>query len=143
MSRIGGINAIVSPISIPPERTLPVHIKKGAFLVHITDKMPLIFDGEETLDVFLRPLFQMQELGSKNNVLIPNVGEQQRLAVLDAMLIWQMFGGISLSSASLDSALKVLNDMLTAELPGKSGDVDVMSLSNFFNNEREQKGIVK
>jgi hypothetical protein len=39
------IQYVISPISIPVKSsTLQVHIKKGAFLVHVAETMPLAMD---------------------------------------------------------------------------------------------------
>lgn len=113
------INYVVSPISIPVKpSTFKPHVNKNAFLVHCTDKMPVAMDEAGVLE-FLQPLFFMQQLGSRNNVLIAT---DERLAVADALLAWQLFGGIAMPTiGSVDATLKVLDQMLQIPLNGISG----------------------
>lgn len=121
MGEMGDIHAVVSPISVPikNEKMLSIHIKKNAFLVHVATEMPLAFD-EEGVTEFLEPLFNMQRLGSKNNVLIAFARETN--AMVDAILAWQMFGGIAIPViGSMENTLRVIDDMLSIPLNGMDG----------------------
>lgn len=113
------IHAIVSPISVPT-KMLPVHIKKGAFLVHISKEVPLAFDEEGVL-AFLDPLFKMQALGCRNNILVMDTGSTN--ATWDGLLAWQLFGGISLSIAGgLDNTLAIINNLFNLPLNGNDSN---------------------
>jgi len=121
LDEMGVIDAVVTPISVPVKKpTLPIHIKKNAFLVHVATEMCLSFDEEGVLE-FLQPLFEMQQLKSKNNVLIA-FGKDRR-AVADSCLVWQMFGGIAIPVfGTIEATLKSIDSMLKIPLNGLSGD---------------------
>lgn len=114
------IQYVISPISIPVKATtLQIHIKKNAFLVHVAETMPVAMDEAGVLE-FLEPLFAMQRMGSRNNVLIAT---GDRMATGDALLVWQLFGGIAMPLiGNLDATLKILDQMLQVPLNGLSGE---------------------
>lgn len=118
----GVIDAIVTPVSIPlKSTTLPFHIKRDAFLVHVATEMPLAMDEAGVLE-FLEPLFAMQRIGSRNNVLIAFSGEN-RMTTGDALLAWQLFGGIALPVVdTVQNTLKILDQMLSVPMNGLSGE---------------------
>jgi hypothetical protein len=124
VAQLGGagdaVQYVVSPVSIPVNAsTLQIHIKKNAFLVHVTSTMPVAMD-EAGIVEFLAPLFKMQSLGSRNNVLI---ADGDRMATGDALLAWQLFGGIALPViGNVNSTLKVLDQMLQVPMNALSGE---------------------
>ena len=122
------IESVVSPISIPvKEKLLSAHIKKGAFLVHIATEMPLAFDEEGVLS-FLRPLLYMQRLGSRNNVMIAYTNDRRAMA--DGLLAWQLFGGIGLPIIKdIETTLKSIDDMLEIPLGGLNVEKRAMQLA--------------
>lgn len=115
MDEMGDIHCVVSPISVPVKRQLlPVHIKKNAFLVHVATEMPVAMDEQGVLE-FVKPLFQMQALGSRNNVMI--AFSSDRLVTADALLVWQLFGGIALPViGTVEATLKVIEQMMSVPM---------------------------
>jgi hypothetical protein len=140
-SEMGGINYVVSPISVPLSvATLKIHINKGAYLVHVTAIEPIIFDVEGVMTDFLNPLFSMQSLGSKHNVVILNTAD--RRAVADGMLVWQMFGGIALPVVGdILTTLKTIDDVLTTKTIGRN-KVEIATLAKHFEEECLNKGLI-
>ena len=128
MDEMGVIDCVVTPISIPLKpMLLPVHIKKNAFLIHIATDMCLAFD-KEGVEEFLQPLFEMQKLKSKNNVLI--AFGKDRLAVLESCLVWQLFGGIAVPVFdTVETTLRTLDNLLSIPMNGLSGDKRAVQLS--------------
>lgn len=128
MEEMGVIDCVVTPISIPMKRNLlPLHVKKHAFLCHVATEMPVAFDEDGVLE-FVKPLFEMQAMGSRNNVLI--AFSEDRLAMVDALVAWQLYGGIALPIVgNVQSALTVLNQMLSVPLNGIDGGKRAISFT--------------
>lgn len=128
MEEMGVIDCVVTPISIPLKRNLlSLHIKKYAFLCHVATEMPVAFDKEGVLE-FVKPLFEMQAMGSRNNVLI--AFSEDRLAMADALVAWQLYGGIALPIiGNVQSALTVLDQMLSLPLNGINGEKRAVSFA--------------
>lgn len=122
MEEMGVIHGVVTPISIPvKEVTLPFHIKNNAFLVHVATEMPVAMDEDGIIE-FVQPLFEMQKLGSRNNVLIA-FSQEDRMVTGDALLAWQLFGGMALPViGNIQTTLKVLDQMLQIPLGGLNGE---------------------
>lgn len=112
-----GVDCMITPISVPAKKAmLPIHLKKGAFLIHVATEMPVAMDGEGIAE-FLEPLFRMQKMGSRNNILIA-FGDN-RMAVADALVVWQLFGGIALPViGTVEATLKVIDQLLAVPMNG-------------------------
>lgn len=122
MEEMGVIDGVVTPISLPVKQlTLPHHIRNDAFLVHVATEMPVAMDETGVIE-FVQPLFEMQRLGSRNNVLIA-FSQEDRMVTGDALLAWQLYGGIALSVVgNVATTLKILDQMLQIPLNGLNGE---------------------
>jgi hypothetical protein len=139
MGIMGGIDYVISPISVPlTSTTLKIHVAKGAYLCHVTKDLPIIFDVQGVIDNLISVLFTMQSTGCKNNVLI--IDDKDRRTVADNMLVWQMFGGIALPLIGyLQTTLRTVDDIVTTKALGQSGEVSISTLSEYFDKERSER----